>query len=81
LAATSFTAARQQRRSPTTMDNQDPQTAELPSLRTDCIRAKRRVWQQALGDYLPVIMFGIAWAVIRTPGATKVQTRQIGGHR
>jgi hypothetical protein len=58
------------------MDNQDPQTAELPSLRTDCIRAKRRVWQQALGDYLPVIVFGIAWAVIHTRGAVNSKPRR-----
>lgn len=30
---------------------------------------RQRVWQQAFADYVPVILFAMAWAVIRVPRA------------
>ena len=77
----SFTAARQRRRGPMAMGSQDPLMTELPSLAADCTRANRRVWKQALGNFLPVTTFGIASAICRTRGATKIHTPQMGGRR
>jgi hypothetical protein len=81
VTTTSFTGPRQQRRGPTVMVSQDPLMTELPSLPADRTRPNRRVWKQALGDYLSVTTLGIASCVCHPRGATKVHTPQMGGRR